>query len=277
MKNKKYKIVVLTDLKDTSGLTLKSTVSLAKMIDGDIELFHVKKPTDVVEIDNQLSAIRNINAEHLATESEIKKLITPISKEYGIDINSKFSFGNVKTELSKYIQESQPDIIVLGKRKPKMIKFLGDGITHFVLKNYDGPVMIAADENALEPNMELSFGVLNAVEENFNMDFSDVLMSHTQKPLKSFKIIKKSNSSEEVTSVSNKDMVEYVFEQGDNAINNLSKYLSISNINLLFVDRKENTNHPNSNLIESEIQTVMDNLNISLLVSNGKIGYNNPV
>ena len=39
MENNKYKILVLSDLKDTASTTLKSTIGLAKMIDADIHCF----------------------------------------------------------------------------------------------------------------------------------------------------------------------------------------------------------------------------------------------
>ena len=83
-----------------------------------------------------------------------------------------------------------------------------------------------ANENPLEPNGNLSLGLLNDMEHTFNMEFVENLMTHTQKPLKSFKIVKTSNKSKEVYTTSNKKMVEYVFEQSDNSIKNLSNYLS---------------------------------------------------
>jgi len=75
-KNKNnYKILVLSDLKSTSNTTLKSTISLAKMIGGDIEFFHAKKPTDVVKNENQLSAMRAINANYNETDKKIRDLV----------------------------------------------------------------------------------------------------------------------------------------------------------------------------------------------------------
>ena len=71
MKNNRYKILVLSDLKDSTNSILKSSVSLAKMINGDVAFFHVKKATDVVENDSQLSAIRTINKLHTKTRSQI--------------------------------------------------------------------------------------------------------------------------------------------------------------------------------------------------------------
>ena len=75
MKNNKYKILVLSDLKKSTSATLKTAVSLAKMIDGEIEFFHVKKPIDIVEKENQLSAIRTINENHTLIRKKIEKLL----------------------------------------------------------------------------------------------------------------------------------------------------------------------------------------------------------
>lgn len=270
MKNNKYKILVLSDLKDSASTTLISTVSLANMIGGRIDFFHVKKPTDIVERDNQLSAIRSINEKHTVTKNKIQSIIDPITKEYGIDINYKFSFGNVKSEIEKYIKKSQPDIIVLGKRKSNLFKLVGDSITYFVLKNYNGVIMIAANTNALEPNRELSLGVLNGKEQTFNVAFAEDLMGYSQKPLKSFKIINNTTFSNETATISNNKTVEYAFEQGDNAFKNLSKYLIISNTNLLYVDRTERFTNDNKSIIDSDIQNVMDHLNVSLLFGNSQ-------
>jgi len=271
MKDKKYKIVMLSDLKDATAMTLKSTISLAKMIAADIELFHVTKPTEIVERDNQLSAYRDINDKHVATEKKMKKLVDDASKFYGVQIHYKFSFGNVKDEIDKHIKQSHPDIIVLGKRKPKLMRFIGNSVTQFVLKNYQGTVMIAANKNPLEPNLELSLGVFNSVAQKLNIDFADQLMSHSHKPLKSFKIIQDSREIQDSKAPILNNRVEYTFEQGTGAINNLSKYLSISKVNLLFIDRMDHTTGSNAKLIASDIQNIIDSLNVSLLLGNGKL------
>ena len=133
MRNNKYKILVLSDLKKSPSTILKSTVSLAKMIDGDINFFHVKKPSDVVERESQLSAMRTINQEQIITGKKIQEALAPISNDYNVNINSTFAFGNVKNEIEEHIKVTNPDVIVLGKRKAKGLRFLGDNITDFVL------------------------------------------------------------------------------------------------------------------------------------------------
>ena len=267
MKNNKYKILVLSDLKNSTNTLLKSTVSLAKIINGEIVLFHVKKPTEIVERESQLSAFRTINGEHYSIDKKIQNLINPISKDYGINIKYKFAFGHIKNEINNHIEAYKPDIIVLGKRKSKPLNFIGDNMASFVLKKHEGVIMIAASENALEPNKDISLGFLNNMEDAFRMEFSDALMGHAQKPLKSFKIVNKSNTLKEVQVPTDKKTVEYVFEQGDNTIATLSNYLSKNNINLLCVDRANENTDNKGNLVKSDIKDVISKLNVSLLLT----------
>lgn len=269
----KHKILVLSDLKNATSNILKSTISLAKMVNGDIHFFYVKKPTEIVEKDNQLSANRAINQEHNIIENKIQNLIAPISNDYGVNINYSYSFGNVKNEIDKCIAEHKPDIVVLGKKQSKSLNFIGDNITAFILKKYPGIVMIADNQNYLEPNKELSLGLLNTIEPSANKELLEHLIGYTQEPLKSFKIIKNSNTFEEPSITSNKKTVEYVFEHNDNTIKNLSNYLSVNNINLLCMDRESKDSKNKKRLLKSEINEVLKNLNVSLLLT-GNQKYN---
>ena len=239
MKKNKYKIVVLADLKKSTSTTLQSTVSLAKMIDAEVDFFYVKSASDVVERENQLSAIRAINHDYTATDKKIKKIVQTISDEHQININYSFAFGNVKHEIASYIEENQPDIIVLGKKKNNLISLGGDKIIQFVLKQFDGTILIADADNTLDPNKKLSLGVLNSMESMLNSGLAEDLFAHTQQPIKSFKIVEKSKASDEANLPANSNTIEYVFEENDNAISNLSNYISKNNINLLCVNRQE--------------------------------------
>jgi nucleotide-binding universal stress UspA family protein len=266
-KNHPYKILVLSDLKGSTDSTLKSTVSLAKMINGSIHLFHVKKPTQIVERDNQLSAKRSINEKYTATDNKIQNIIAPISKEYGVDINYNFAFGNLKNEMSKYIQELQPDIIVLGKRKPKRIKLLGDKIADFILKEHKGVILIAGSENHIEPNQQVSLGVLNSQNDSLNVAFAKDLFANSQTPLKVFKFVKNVTSPNKTEVNLDTNTVEYVFERNDNTLNNLPNYLSKNNINLLCIDRGAKQSKIKGNLNKSELNDIISNNTISLLLS----------
>lgn len=264
MKHSKYKILVLSDLNKTASTTLKSSVSLAQMIDADIELFHVKKYIDIVNRENQLSAIRTLNDEQITTKKKIEALIDPISKAYNVSINYNYAFGNIKEEISNHIENSKPDIIVLGQRDSNPLQLIGDSITRFILKTFKGVIMISSNENALVPNEKMALGVFNDSNKIFNTEFSKDLITHTKAPLKSFKIINSQKETEKSATVKEEKIIEYVFEQNAEVMNTLSSYLLKNNINLLCVDRAE---EKTKNRSEASLREVVSKLNVSLLVS----------
>ena len=260
---KKNKILVLSNLDSSTENILKSAVSLAKMIGGEIAVFSVTKPTEIVKRESQLSAMRTINSKHAATGKKMKNLITPITKNYDLNIKHSFAFGNVKSEIKNYIDEQKPDIIVLGKRKSSPLQLIGDGITQYVIKTFKGEIMIVGDNNSLEPNKEISLGMLNNIAPLENLKFAEDLLAHSKSSLKSFKIVKKLSAFEEHNPV-NKKTVEYVFEHNDSSIQSLSNYVTKSNTNLLYLNRMKKQD---DNLMVSDIKNLVNKINVTLLVS----------
>jgi len=170
-------------------------------------------------------------------------------------------FGILKAGI---IEERQPDIIVLGKRKSAPFQLIGDNITQYVFNTYKGAIMIATDKNTLEPNKEIFLGLLNNLEPLVNLKFAEDLMAHTKSSLKSFKIVKKLGASEEIANPANIKTVEYVFEHNDSSIKNLSNYLTKSNINLLYLNRMKKQV---DKVMVSDIKSLVNNLNVTLLVT----------
>lgn len=268
MKDKKYKMLVLSDLKATTDCVLKNSVSLSKMIDTEIEFFHVKKPTNIIERESQLSAMHTINKEHIQMDNKLQNLLESVTKNHKVKINHKFTFGNVKTEIERHISVYKPDIIMLGKRRSNPLFFIGDNITDFILKNHDGVVMIAAGD-ALKLNKGLSLGVLNNTDQLANIEFSERLLTNTSKPLKCFKITKGTGNSITETTDLNNQTVEFNFKKSTKAVKNLYIFLNESNVNLLCVDRgKKSTNKTKA--LSSEIKSIVKNVDVSLLFSSRK-------
>ena len=267
---KKYKITVLSDLDSNLETTLRSAIGLAKIIDGEIEVFTVKKASEIVDSDNQLSAMRSINHRYTSFRKKMNQLIDPISEQFDIRIDYSFSIGNIKGEIEQYIDTKSPDIIVLGKRREKLLSLVGDRITPFLLKKFKGVILIANEKNIIETNKEISLGLWNNLEGKFNLEFAENLIEHIQKPLKSFKITQNSNISEVPKEPSNPKTLEYVFEQGDGAIKGISNYLDKNKIDVLYVDRFKKHNDKKINALKSDINDVINKLNVTLLVSGEK-------
>jgi nucleotide-binding universal stress UspA family protein len=232
-KEKKYKILVLSDLKENTQSVLKSTVSFAKIIDADIHFFYTKKPSEIVKNDNQLSAKRAINEEYFIVDKKIKKLISSFSKDSNININYSFSFGNVKNEIDNYLNKNKPDIVVIGKRKTKYLSFLGDNITDFVLQKHNGSVIIASEKNTLEPHKKLSLGFLNNTKDDANISLTRELKEKSKEPIKYFRVVKNTELYKQTSQNLEEEKNEYVFEENDTIVKSISTYISKSNVNLL--------------------------------------------
>ena len=265
MKTNKYKILVLSDLSKSTDTILKTSITLAKTIDGEIDFLVVKKPIDMVPFDNQFSAMRSIKEKYKITENKVKALVDSISEEYDFNISFSVGFGNVKNEIERYIVRNQPDIIVLGKQKNKMMKLVGGDLTQFVLKVHKGAVLLAStDSNTLQPESQLSLGVYSEKEPLANIAFAKELLNETKSPVKSFKVVK--NKSKETSQSAPKNgFVEYVFEDSPNSINTIDTYVLKNNINLFYIDRGGNTDVLKSNS-ERQLKEVIEKLNVSVLL-----------
>ncbi|ARV15862.1 universal stress protein [Polaribacter sp. SA4-12] len=257
----KCKILVLSDIDSSTEKIIKNGVNLAKIVDGEINFFCVKKAIDIVEKESQLSAMRTINEKFLEADNKIKKIIKEQSKNEDVKIDYKISFGNLKNEISKEIKETNPDIIVLGKSKSKVLSFIGDNIISHVLKEYSGTVMIASDNNLLDASSDISLGVLDNIN-TFSNKFAETIVSYSDKSLTSFCINDDKLNSNNTTD-SSKKIVEFVFEKGDNVIKNISNYLSKSKVNLLFINREGQE----INSVKPDIKSIIKNLDCSLILT----------
>lgn len=257
MKKHKYKILVLSDLNESTSKTLKSAISLAKIVHADIDFLYVKKPTEVVNQESQLSAIGNINKEYSSTTKKVRSLIRSYSEKYEVNIVDKFTIGNVKDEIGKYLDENKPDIIVIGKRKSKVVNLLGDNLTEFILKKHNATIMIVDEKRVLEPNEELTLGLFNDTKPINTI--SESILNATQKPLTAFKIGRSKNTSE----MQNQKTQEFVFENNGDVLKNISKYLSIKNIDLLFVDREKSIDKATG----SNLKNVINTMDCSLILT----------
>ena len=257
----KCKILVISDLDTSTEKIIKNGVNLAKIVDGEINFFCVKKATDIVEKESQLSAMRTINEKFLEVDNSIKKIIKEQSKSENIKIDYKISFGNLKNEISNQITEINPDIIVLGKSKSKVLSFIGDNIIDHVLKEYSGTVMVASENNLLEANSKISLGLLNDVN-SFSNKYAETIVSYSDSTLTSFCINEDKLESKNINN-SSKKIVEFVFEKGDNALKNISNYLSKSNVNLLFINREKQA----LNSVKSDIKSIIKTLDCPLILT----------
>jgi nucleotide-binding universal stress UspA family protein len=262
MKKSNYKLLVLSDLKNTAETLLKSSVEIAKIINGEIEVFHVKKPTEIVGRESQLSAVRTISEQSIITDKKLKSLVETITPSHNVKVRYKFAFGNVKQEIMDHIKATKPDVIVLGKRKQNLLSFTGDDVTEFVLKNFDGSVIITGEKNTIESNKELSLGIFQSIDNSHNKELAENFISYSNQPIRAFKISDASLNEKPSKLLEDKKKVEFVFENNSNTIKTISDYASKHKIDLLCLDRNNKT-MKKSNFTKD----LINKANVSLLVT----------
>jgi len=265
MKTRK-KILVLSGLKNNIDSTIKTAVGIAKIIDAEVEVFFVKKPTEIVDKESQLSAMRTINREQIQTEKLLKKLIEPYTLKYDMDIKYGFSFGNVKNEISNHLDRSKPDMVVLGKRKSNPLNLGGDKITNFILTSFPGTVLIAPNNTTIEPQEELSIGILNADNESSSEASLMQIVEQANLRLRSFRIIEKGQVLNNEASF-NQRSNEYVFEKNDSTVSKLSDYLKKSKVDFLYLNRSDKLSRKSgSNTIA--LKEIIKKVEVPMLLAN---------
>ena len=117
-----FKLLVLLDNTDKSHKTLMDAVDFAKLINGSIDVFQVEPPTSVVTVENQIVSMRAINEKRYKREKQLSEITSKIKEKEGVPVISNFTYGNVKNEIKNRIELTNPDIIVIGKRKKKALR-----------------------------------------------------------------------------------------------------------------------------------------------------------
>lgn len=259
----KYHLLVLMDLSKSSEIVLKNAVELAKVIKGRVEVLHVKAPTDVIKHENQLSAMREIHEDYGDTKSKLVKIIRTVENQNDISISYKFAYGNIKNTIKEHIDKVKPEIVLLGKRKPKMINIPGTGITKFVLKNSLVNMFIVGEDNKFHSYTDISLGVYGEVLQQKGFEIINDLKQQNLNPIRLFKIRNQEDSKKNFTT--EQKIVSYVFSEGENALDGLASYISRTNTQLLCIPQDIGYNTVKGG-IDAFLKQVTQKINIPVLI-----------
>lgn len=268
MNTPKYKLLVFTNLSETCNIALENAVNLAKIINGSIDVFHVLKPSNVAEYENQFSAMRHIDEERMNKKIELKTLVRNISKKAGIKINASSVLGNFKDEAKEQIEKINPDIVVLGKRTPKLFGFLGDDFTKFILNTFNGSVLISGKEKIMNTAEAMSLGMFNTTADELAVEITTDLRKHTKNPIKQFFLRTETNEQLETAAPKNKNIITFEFDSSTNTIDNIATYVAKNNIGLLCM---KSTTKQSTGLFQSFTSTIkqaIQKINAPILIIN---------
>jgi len=180
-------------------------------------------------------------------------------------MNASFRLGNLKNEVLDEIENSKPDIIVLGKRTPSFLKILGDSFTNFILKNFNGSILISGKDNALNTTEALSLGLLNTTTADLPKGITTDLQRSIKNPIKQFHVRAKSEENAERTIAKVENVITYEFENSSNAIDNIAAYVAKNNIGLLCMNQQQKTNSRLKSL-KTNIKEAIYKINVPILI-----------
>lgn len=271
----KYRLLVLMDTSKNAAHTLKDAVHLAKLIDGSIDVFQVQQPLNVVRFENQIATMRNMDEERYKKEMLLKETVTNLKKEAGVPIISNFTIGNVKNEIKSHIEKTQPDIVVLGKRKKKVGGFLGDKVTKEILTNFNGSVFISDKEYKAGFLESQSIGFLDTIDGADQIALVNDLKQYIQKPLKIFKAhANNAMESKKATSVKSEEKefeekaIVYEFDASINDVSDMSRFISKNNLALLCLHKNAKENDSIKGRFDTLLTKTIEKVKVPVLVLN---------
>ncbi|MEM6686020.1 MAG: universal stress protein [Bacteroidota bacterium] len=268
MSTPKYKLLVLTDFSKTCQVALENAVNLSKIIGGSIAMMHVLKPSDIAKSESQFTTMRSMDEMRIRKKSQLKTIAKDVATKFNISVTTHCVLGNLKEEVTAHIQQLRPDIIVLGKRKPKFIKLAGDSFTKFVINTFECSVLISGREKALRSSEIASLGMLNTTADELPLEMANDLRKHLTNPIKRFYVY--NDTAATSAKKSPEDVVTFEFENGSNAMNHIAKYVAKNNIGLLCFNPHPKKNSKRLRSLTSNIRDAIQNIHVPILIVNNK-------
>ncbi|MEJ1221848.1 universal stress protein [Sediminicola sp. 1XM1-17] len=253
-----YSILVFIDFSETSIIALKNAAKLVKSVNGNIQAHYVEPLRRTAEEENQLTFKRRLTQSLKQSNAKAQKIIAPIAEEEGVEINFTMDWGNIKDSILKKVKDTDPDLVILGRRKAKMLDFIGDKLTQFVVDQLDTNVLISGSHHELHSFSDLYLGFYGETLEKSEFKIID----HLQESNRSIKYFGIRNKMPE-HSTGQRDQENnssFIFPQdGTNAIEALTSYVVRTNTQLFCIPK-------NNNLELQPVKEMVHRLDIPILL-----------
>ena len=271
--NTKYNVLVLTDFSDASNIALKYAISLAKLIKGNIHIYHFANPGKIIESDNQVAVLRDVELETKKVERKIGAIIEIITAE-GVNVIPHYSMGNIIYEFEDQIDLINPDLVIIGKKKENLM--LSGKITSYLMNEYKGSLLIIGEESEFQIDTKICLGCSNNTLNQYDPSILYLLDKQITAPLTLLNIKKPNDSSELINipqiwrescnEVGRNIKVEH--ENDSSIADGLLKHISNNKISLLCIGKGKPKNFM-QRLISgrsSTISEIVDKVHIPILV-----------
>lgn len=240
-------ILAFVDLSQNAINVLTAGNSLAKQLQGRLKVVYVKAPLAVVQQENQFSAKKELFQDLRTTQSRLEALVG----EYAPGASYEVVYGNIKNNVLEAIAESDPDIIVLGKRSRRLGGIIGDRVTDTLLNSKGKASVLIVDASQPIPGSEkLSIGVLKG-ESDTELGILDSIFQNDAKQIRYFSI------ENQATAAGSKEQNHFVFSSGSNAIANMIEYTAKTNTQLFCIPKGMEAHFPKKMLYKLKTNVLL--------------------
>ena len=144
---KTNKILIPMDFSETANLAIKHGAFLAKFLKGDLIIAHVIKKSEILDILMPMIHFEeNMGIEEIVSK-KLEETAAEIRKEYGIQVSTIVSSGNITSEIVEIAKSNKADLIIMGTQGYTAIEeFLMGSNSYRVISKSPIPVMTVRKE-----------------------------------------------------------------------------------------------------------------------------------
>lgn len=141
------RILIPMDFSETANLAIKHGAFLAKYFKGDLLIAHVIKKSEILDIIMPMIKLDNNMGIADIVSKKLEEVADNIRKEYGIQVNTIVSSGNITSEIVEIAKTNKVDLIVMGTQGyTAMEEFLMGSNSYRVITKSHIPVMTVRKE-----------------------------------------------------------------------------------------------------------------------------------
>lgn len=227
-----YRLLVVFDQSAEAFTALQNAIDLAKTINGAIDVLYINAWSNIFKTENQVALLRSLKETQQTVEIKIKKLIDGISEIEDLTLIYSYVDGHVIEETQKHIETTDPDIVVMGRRKKKFSNYFDTRNINQLRKNYGGLLLLSGEKKNSGDNQSLKLGFLDEKEVVSASSLIQTLIKKAKPTLDIFTIFNKRRVSVETKS----KMVFYEFDKNEIVDSTISNYIDNNKIDLLCVN-----------------------------------------
>jgi nucleotide-binding universal stress UspA family protein len=269
--NKSLKHLVLMDFSEASYRALKYVISISKLIESEIYVYHVVDLDEKNISESAYSTLQLIEEEKKLAKTKLDSIIEVVETEniaiaYGLDC------GNMILKVEEKAHELNPQLIIIGKKenkqksKGKLIKYL--------LDSYLGAVLIVQNEQEFNGDTKMSLGCNAHTFKTYNSEVVGQLAQYTNSPLNLVHVNKQSASDDVMelernwkTIFSDDKQVQCEVLENSKLSNGIVSHVSKNKTSLLCLGRGDRSNFFKSLFVSQKpLEQVVSDLTIPVLI-----------